>query len=303
MSDTSLVTPVVTPVFDLNTVPEHDRESVAALIPDPRVAHGYVHRDPLPGVYDFDMFDVAVVERENVMLVGPTGSSKTTAFRSYAAERQMPLAIVECNGNMDPKTVIGRRDIDPNTNRPCWLDAPALKVIRYGGVVLFDEVNLAHPRVTAAFHGITSVLRRLDLPENGEVVRAGHGGLGEEQPVLIACALNPLGYSGTTRMNQAFRNRFPIPVKWPYLRSVEEQLVDSVALLDFADVIRSLSEVQAPTSTNMLIEFERHVRIFGIEAAIELFCNHYDDDEVGPVKRALDAISDNVHDEVWAAAR
>jgi MoxR-like ATPase len=289
------------PSFDINTVPEHHRSMVAALIPDARIADGYVHRDCLPGVFDFDMLDAATNARENVLLIGPTGSSKTTVFRAFAAARQLPLAIVECSANMDPKSVLGRRDIDRASGLPVWLDAPHTLVIRYGGVLLYDEVNMAHPRVTAAFHGVTSVMRRLDLQENGEIIRAGHGGLGEAQPVLIGAAINPTSYNGTTRMNQAFRNRFPMPVKWPYLREVEDQMVRSSTLLDFADATRSLPEVQSPVSTNMLIEFERHVQLFGIEAASELFCNHFDDDEVGPVHRALEAHSFTIEAEIGDA--
>lgn len=288
--------------FDQNTVPDRDRERVAALIPDPRIALGYVHRDSLPGVYDFDMLDAAIDMQHNVLLVGPTGSSKTTVFRAYAAERRLPLAVVECNANMDPKSVLGRTTIDPVSGLPAWIDAPAMLVIRYGGVVLFDEVNLAHPRVTAAFHGVTSVMRRVDLSENGELVPAGRGGLGDPQPILIGAAINPTTYHGTTRMNPAFRNRFAIPVKWPYLREIEEQLVASTTLLDYADGIRSLAEVVSPVSTNMLIEFERHVNRWNIDAASELFCNHFDDDEVGPVRRALEANSAQIAAEIAADA-
>ena len=211
--------------FDPRTVPERDAERVAALIPDARIADGYVHRDALPGVFDFDLLDGATEMRHNVLLVGPTGSSKTTLFRAYAAARQLPLAIIECSANMDPKSVLGRMTIDPETGRPTWIDGPLMLVIRYGGVAVFDEVNLAHPRVTAAFHGVTSVMRRIDLSDNGEIVPAGRGGTGEAQPVLIGAAINPVTYTGTSRLNQAFRNRFAIPVKWPYLREVEAQMV------------------------------------------------------------------------------
>lgn len=289
---------IPTPAFDITTVPDRDRERVEALIPDARIADGYVHRDALPGVYDFDLLDGSVDMRHNVLLIGPTGSSKTTLFRAYAAARQLPLAIIECNANMDPKTVLGRLTIDPVTGLPTWIDAPAMLVIRYGGVLVFDEVNLAHPRVTAAFHGVTSVMRRVDLSENGEIVAAGRGGLGDPQPVLFAAAINPTTYAGTSRMNQAFRNRFPVPVKWPYLREVEAQMVTSTTLLDFADSVRSLAEVQSPLSTNMLIEFERHVHAFGVDAASALFVNHFDDDEVGPVERALEANSGQIMTEI-----
>ena len=71
-------------------------------------------------------------------------------------------------------------------------------------------------------------------------------------------------------------------------------------MLDFADSVRELAEVQSPVSTNMLIEFERHVRRWGVEAASVLFCNHFDDDEVGPVQRALEAHSLTIEAEVYA---
>ena len=286
------------PTFDIETVPEHHKAFVLSLIPDPRLADGYVHRDPLPGVYDFQMLDDAMNARENVFLEGPTGSSKTTLFRAYCAARRLPLAVVECSANMDPKSVLGRRDIDRVTGLPVWLDAPHTIVIRYGGCVLYDEVTLAHPRVTAAFHGVTSVMRRLDLQENGETIRAGHGGIGEAQPVLLAAATNPRSYRGTSQMNQAFANRFPVTVKWPYLREVEEQMVTSTTLLDIAWAARDLAEVQSPVSTNMLIEFERHVHMWNIDAAIEVFVNHFDDDEVNPIRRALEAHSVEILAEV-----
>jgi MoxR-like ATPase len=290
------------PTFDIETVPEQDRERVLKLIPDARIADGYVHRDALPGVHDFDFLDGAVDLQHNVLLVGPTGSSKTTLFRAYAAARRLPLAVVECNANMDPRSVLGRTGIHPDTGLPMWLDGPHTLVIRYGGVVLYDEVNLAHARVTAAFHGVTSVMRRLELADSGEIVAAGRGGLGAPQPLLIAAAINPTTYTGTGRLNQAFRNRFPAPVEWPYLREVEEQMIASTTLIDLAWQIRDLAEVVSPVSTNMMIEFERHVNTWGIEAASVLFCNHFDRDEVGPVQRALEANSLLIEQEVLDAA-
>ena len=288
---------IPTPTFDLSTVPEHDRQRVADLIPDPRIADFYVHRD-IDGINDFDLLDGAVSLEHNVLLLGPTGSSKTTYFRSYAARRGMPLAIVECSANMDPKTEIGRTKINPVTREPDWVDGPMLLVVRYGGVVVFDEGNMAHPRITAAWHGLTSVLRRINLTENGEVVAAGRGGTGEAQPVLLGLTMNPNSYVGTVRMNPAFRNRFPMPIEWPYLREVEEQMVESVTLLDMAEKIRSLAEVQSPCSTNMLIEFERHAHMFGYSLAAKMFRNHFDDDEASPVERALEANQDLISEEL-----
>jgi MoxR-like ATPase len=276
------------PSFDLDTVPAHDRERVAALIPDPRIAAAYVHRH-IDGVLDFTLFDYATSVRENVSLAGPTGSSKTTVARAYAAARGLPFVVVECNGAMDPGTILGRTRIGPD-GAVEFLDGDMTLVARYGGVILIDEVNLAHPRITAAWHGLLSVARRLSIPEAGEVVRAGFGGTGAPQPVLLITAFNPR-YQGTVRINEAFANRFAMPLDWGYVREVEEVLIPSHRLLDTADGIRALAEIRTAVSTNSLQEFVRHNDALGWDLAVRLFLNRFDVSERAAVGRALEANS------------
>lgn len=289
------------PAFDIDTVPEEHRGRVAALIPDPRIADAYVHR-AIEGVEDFDIFDDAVEERENVLLNGPTGSSKTTAFRAYAASRGLPFTIVECNASMDVATVLGRTTID-SEGSVVNVDGDFLLVTRFGGVVLVDEINMAHPRITAGFHQLFAVTRRISVPEFGETVIAGRGvviGTDREglpvysspspQPTLFAAAYNER-YQGVVRMNEAMRNRFAVPLDWGYERAVEEQLVESTRLLNLADAVRSLSEIRTPMSTNALMEFERHAHKRGIQFASTLLVNRFESQERGPVARALEAES------------
>lgn len=274
------------PSFDLDTVPADDRDRVEALIPDPRIAEFYVHRT-IDGVDDFDLLDLAMEERENVLLAGPTGSSKTTLFRAYAAARGLPFVLVECNAAMDPGTVLGRTMIAPDGSVG-WVDGDFTLVIRYGGVALIDEVNMAHPRITAGFHQLLAVTRRMSVPEAGETIIAGAGGTGEVQPVLLGAAYNPR-YQGTVRLNEALSNRFAMPLDWGYVREVEAELVTSERLLDMADNVRSLDEIRTPVSTNMLMEFERHVARVGMALASTLFVNHFPTEERAPVARALEA--------------
>jgi len=282
--------------FNLESVPAEHRERVAALIPDPRIAGGYVHRDVM-GVQDFQLFDFAMAERENVLLTGPTGSSKTTVARAFAAARGLPFVAVECNGSMDPGTVLGRTIVGDD-GVPGWVDGDFLLVVRYGGVVLLDEINLAHPRITAAFHGLLAVTRRISVPEAGETVIAGGAA---RTPVLLIAAMNDR-YQGTVRMNEAMGNRFAMPLDWGYERSVEIALVPSVRLLDMADGIRSLAEIRTPVSTNALQEFVRHHLAMGWEMAVHLFVNRFDTSERASVYRALEANSAAIVAELEAVA-
>lgn len=289
-------TTVELPSFDLSLVPVADRDRVAALIPDPRIAEAYVHR-LIDGVYDFDALDDAVEDCENVILAGPTGSSKTTLFRAYAAARGLPFCLVECNGAMDPGTILGRTMIAPDGSVR-WVDGDFTLVIRYGGVVLIDEVNMAHPRITAAFHQLLAVTRRMSIPEAGETIIAGRGG-DAPQPTLFGAAYNPR-YQGTVRLNEALSNRFPMPLDWDYDRAVEEALTTSRRLLDMAYNIRSLAEIRTPVSTNMLMEFERHYYRRGISWASTLFVNHFPTEERAPVSRALEANAEAISQELSA---
>jgi MoxR-like ATPase len=277
-----------TVAFDLDTVPADDRDRVAALIPDPRIAEAYVHRT-VDGFEDFDILDVAVEEAENVILAGPTGSSKTTLFRAYAAARGLPFVVVECNAAMDPGTIIGRTTIGPDGSVR-WVDGDLTLVVRYGGIALIDEINMAHPRITAAWHQLLAVTRAMSVPENGETVKAGRGGVGEPQQTLFAAAYNPR-YQGTVRLNEALGNRFPIPLDWDYDRTVEAQLVTSERLLDMAENVRSLAEIRSPLSTNMLMEFERHVGRFNMAFAQRCLVGHFATEERAAVARAFEANS------------
>jgi MoxR-like ATPase len=166
-----------------------------------------------------------------------------------------------------------------------------LLVVRYGGVLLIDEINLVHQRITAGFHQLLSVNRRISVTEHRETVRGGRGGLGTPQPLLLAAAFNDGRYEGTVRLNQALRNRYAMPIRWRYDRNVEEQLIPSERLLDMADNMRNMESVRTPVSTNALQEFVRHARGLDMRAAVGFFLDRFDDDERNSVSLALEAES------------
>jgi hypothetical protein len=303
------------PFFNLDTVPEKDRDRVAALIPDPRIAEGYVHRN-IFGELDFDFFAGAMEVQKNVILTGPTGSAKTTVFRAFAAFYRLPFYRVQCSAAMDPAMVFGRTRIAHVDGLAVdeWSDGLLSLVVRYGGVVVFDEINMANARITAAYHGLLDVNRTLDLTEAGETIRAGHGGhehtidsdgviecTGEVQPVFLAATQNPSReYEGTVRLGQAMFNRFAVPLDWDYDPAVEAELVVSQKLRNLSRNIRTHAEIRTPCSTNMLQEFEEHAAMWGMEAAIGLFVNHFTPDERGIVSRVLEAETDAIYNELAA---
>jgi MoxR-like ATPase len=180
------------------------------------------------------------------------------------------------------------------------MDGDLSVVSRYGGGILFDEVNMSIPRVMAAFKGLVSITRRMTNPENAETIIAGHGGL-SPQDVVIFAAYNPTGaYQGTTRLNEALLNQFACPLDWNYDHDVESQLIRSVKLLELGENIRAMAEIRTPVSPNMMMEFERHLRNYNLPLATRFFVNHFPDDERGPVSRALEANGSKIVAELLA---
>jgi MoxR-like ATPase len=293
---------ILYPTFNLDLVenPGH-RERLEEMIPEPAWADIYVHRN-VAGWLDFDLFDYAMLNKENIKLVGPTGASKTTAFKAYAAYRRLPFTVVECNEAMDPNVIFGsQRMIE---DRFEFIFGNFALVVKYGGVALIDEANLAHARITAAFHQLLSGHRTLSVPELGISIYAGSGDNPKNkqhyQPCLFAIALNSR-YRGTMVLNQAFDNRHAMPFDWDYERSVEEDLCDSASLLDAAYQLRALPEIQTPVSTNALMEFEKHFHKLDWDAAHYFFVHRFPPEDRNSVVMAIDALRDRITEELTNA--
>lgn len=277
------------PPFDLDAVAPEHRDRVEAMIPAPELADAYVHRT-IDGVWDFDILAWAMTESNNVLLKGPTGSAKTTFIRAFAAYIQYPAAIIETSGQIDTGSVIGAQRQDAS-GMWSWHDGDLTLACRYPAIKFIDEANMAHARVTAAWHGLTDSRRRLSIYENHEVVK-------DQYPSLIAAAYNP-GYEGTARLNEAFaQNRFGTHIEWDYDREVEAQLVDSERLLDFGWALRERPEIRTPLPTNAMMTLEKHAVAFSMEFAIERFVQRFDPAEQTIVRRTAEAHSAAIADEL-----
>lgn len=270
---------------------ETEEERVKALIPDPRLALGYVHRNVF-GIEDFELLDGAREEKENVMLIGPTGSAKTTLFRAYASARQLPICIVDCNGGMEPSTIIGQTIMIKGSSYFQKGELPLVLGNKEGGVILFDEMNLATSRINAAWHQLLAVTRKLGIPEAGMTIKP-------EGSILMGTAMNiGASYSGTVELNAALQNRFAVTVPWDYDEEVERQLLTSETLLTAAMEIRKEPDVTTPVSTNMLMEYERHCHRYGYDVANGLFLAKFLEDEQPGVKTGMEAYSDTIKEEL-----
>ena len=281
----------------IETMRMPDEQRLEAMVPDKRYAEIYTHRhvtSSLNGAknYDFDLFDEARATKHNVMLPGPTGSGKTTAGRAYAAHLGLPYASIEFSGSTNYDEAVGSVTGDEKGNARFVKGKMAL-VIGVPSVLNCAEVSLAHPKATAAIHGMTDKRQELYISQTGESI--------EKHPeCLIIADYNP-GYAGTSTLNEAFLNRFAYTIEWGYDAEVEDIRVgaNTETLLDMVRNMRTLSEMDGiDISTNSMEEFVMIARRSGIGLAGQIFLNKFTPDLRASVSDALTANLWNIADEL-----
>lgn len=280
-----------------------DKPSVIG-IPEQRFLTEYIQRQLVPGITEFDAFDLGLKMRGNILIEGPTGPGKTSAVLAYAAKKGAYFYSVSSNVAIDPTQMFGK--MIPST-RPGvlahWQDGGVTELVRKSQepdtlcVLLINEVNFMPDKIATVLFGLLDKRREIVLMENdGEVVRAGRGAEFGEGELLIIADMNP-DYEGTRPLNKAFRNRFAMQFVWDYDPTVESKLVRSGSLRSMATKFRrdhAQGLYDTPVSTNMLQEFVRHFDEAGWEFARFCFVNHFPSHERDAAVKVLDTHEQNI---------
>lgn len=233
--------------FDLEAVPEQYRAQMEAMIPPEWVAERYINRT-VDGVLDFDIVDMARETRHNLILEGPTGAGKTSLWRAYASHKRIPYCRLEMNGGYDHASAVGRTAVGED-GLPTYIFGEYALVVQYGGVGNVAECNFAPPRFTAANHGVLDAEQSLYVQEIGLRI--------PKHPACVITSDYNDGYAGTVKLNEAFLNRFALPMEWSYDETVEETLIGTYSprLLTMVRNIRQNDKVRTDVGTNVMEEF------------------------------------------------
>lgn len=270
--------------------PEHD---LSHLIPDKTFHEDYVARK-IEGVWDVDLLRYAEAAQANTLLFGPTGPGKTSLVLAYAAQAKKPLVTVQCNGAVDPNTFWGGLAFGDDGAMLGYLYSEITLLIKYGGILYMDEINFLAPKVSAVFHGLLDKRRQITIPDKGnEVIKAS-------PHLQVIASYNP-DYEGTKPLNPAFKNRFRIKVNFDYDEAVEKELIYVPVMQDVAKKLRlshKAGDLETPTSTNMLIEFEELAVDLGYEFAVRNFLNAFAEEERASVSEVFDMFSTDIKAQV-----
>lgn len=255
-----------------------------AYIPDPSVAERYVNRQ-VWGVWDATIAHAAMMNKQNILLMGDTGSGKTLFGEAYAAKMGLMYYSLPCDVSIDPSSLFGRMQPTDVPGKFRWQDGPVTQVVRHGGVLNISEINFMTPKIAASLYPLLDGRRYIPLlGHEGEVVLA-------HPKLLIIADMNP-HYRGTMELNAAFKNRFDFKIPWGYSEEVEEKLVNFPTMREIAKQIRELrdTEIRTPLSTNMLMEFESFAmdKVLGLDFAIQNFLAAFDPDEQQSISKVFD---------------
>jgi midasin (ATPase involved in ribosome maturation) len=162
----------------------------------------------------FCMVERCLQVNEPVLLVGETGTGKTTVCQIIAILLSRNLRYLSCHQNTETSDFLGGlrpvRTTVENTDEPSrlfeWHDGPLIEAMRQGDLFLMDEISLADDSVLERLNSVLETSRQLVLAERGgtdsvETVTA-------HECFAILATMNPGGDFGKKELSPALRNRF-----------------------------------------------------------------------------------------------
>lgn len=152
---------------------------------------------------------------QNVNLIGPHGCGKTELAIQFAARHSRPLLIMDCANLREARDWFGYKSASAGT--VFWQESQFVRAVQAGNhVILLDELNRANPNLLNTLMPILDARRFTYLEEKGDKIIVGPG------TVFFASMNEGAGYTGTSALDRAIRDRFPRAVELTYLGESDE---------------------------------------------------------------------------------
>lgn len=223
---------------------------------------------------------------QNVKLVGPHGCGKTELAIQFAARLGLPLLIMDCANLREARDWFGYKSAKDGT--VFWHESQFVKAVSAGNhVILLDELNRANPNLLNTLMPLLDARRFTYLEEKGDKICVGPG------TVFFASMNEGAGYTGTSALDRAIRDRFPRSVELTYLGEADEikllmkrvGVSEDIAtrLVGMATKIRQDSigisaSLTESLSTRQLIAAAHDFAIGGVDTLTFTISNHFSSD-------------------------
>jgi len=178
---------------------------------------------------------LAIAVRDNlpILLMGESGTGKTSAIRHMAKETHNGLRRVNLNGGTTADELVGRLLI--NEKGTYWVDGILTEAMRNGEWIVLDEINAALPEVLFVLQSVLDDDGYLVLTEKDdkEIIH-------KHKDFRLFATCNPPEYAGTKELNKALLSRFAICINAEYppekkeFEIIEHHLGNAIASSEMA---------------------------------------------------------------------
>lgn len=185
--------------------------------------------------------EVAYKHNLPTLIIGETGSGKTSLVRELAIQNGKKFTRINLNGQTDTGDIIGKWIVKDGTTQ--WLDGVLPRAMKNGELLLIDEINACPAEVLFCLHSLLDDDKKIILIEkDGEEVSCN-------PEFRLFATMNPGNYEGTRELNTALMSRFRMVIQMTYTDQEKELLVEAgldekVAdyLVSFANAIREANK-------------------------------------------------------------
>lgn len=184
-----------------------------ALVPRVNAAYLFTERD--------DDIVQDIVENRRVMLIGHTGSGKTSFIEQVAARADYGVLRANMNGQTTISDFVGFWTV--KGGETIWIDGVLPVAMREGYWLIVDELDFAEPSILAVLTAVLEPSGRLLLKERGNEIVEAHPSFRLFATANAAGAMSAYRhlYQGANLLNEAFLDRWRVYV-FDYLPVEEE---------------------------------------------------------------------------------
>lgn len=229
----------------------------------------------------------------HVMYEGPTGCGKTRLVADFCHATNKPMIRLNCSEGLNEDNFIGYKTLVDG--QVVFIEGPALLAMKYGCVLVLDELNAALPEILIKLHSIMDSGTYTLAEDNNRMIHAKPGFM------VAACINPPNDYAGVRPLNRATKDRFDLQQNIKYLPEAEEvKLIQRLSgnrnrdlarsLVRMANDLRELKtqrKISSDTSTRNLITVMQATTKMSVTNAINYtMVNRYEDTERKDVQMA-----------------
>lgn len=162
-----------------------------------------------------DLLKACIETNQPALLIGETGTGKTTLIRELAVEKKQTLHRVSLNGSTGVEEIKGKWLVKDGTT--FWQDGILTAAMRAGHWIVFDEINAALPEILFTLHSLLDDDRKIVLEEKNNDIVVPHPDFR-----FFATMNPPEEYAGTKDMNKALMSRFTAVLNIEVLNQQDE---------------------------------------------------------------------------------